>query len=73
MSLEPLSDLDGFDDDARRWCPRRKKGVDEALGRTDDARADVSPLPGAVAVEATRRTEGSMVDEFRPGRWCFSP
>lgn len=64
MSLAPLSDLDGFDDDARRWCPRQgtEAAAEEAtLGRTEQARAEVNALPGTGTVEATRRTEGSMV------------
>jgi len=64
MSLDPLSDLEGFDDDARRWCPRPMKGAEAAavaLGTTVEDKAEVSPQ-AEVVVAATRRIdEGIMV------------
>lgn len=37
ISLEPLSDRDGFEDEQRRWWPRKATGAEAAT--VDDARA----------------------------------
>ena len=61
-SLDPLSGLDGLDEDARLWCPLRLKHrawVAVARG-TDEARVETIGDEGAAAT--TRRTdEGSIV------------
>lgn len=64
MSLESLSDLEGFDDEHRRWWPRPMKGVDAAAAAlgAEEAKDGASP-PAWGAVATTRRTdEGSMIE-----------
>lgn len=71
MSLEPLSDREGFDDDDLRWCPRPKKGTDvaaAALGTAEQTSVEVSP-PAVDAVEATRRTEEGSMMAVAEGEW----
>lgn len=63
MSLDSLSDREGFEEEHRLWWPRPRNGVeaDAALG-ADETRVDVRPLAACGVVETTLRTdEGSMV------------
>jgi hypothetical protein len=60
-SLAPLSDLEGLDEEHRRWCPRTKIGAEAAtaLG-AEGARQDTRLAWGPE--DTTRRTdEGNIV------------
>jgi hypothetical protein len=64
MSLAPLSDLDGFEDEHLRWWAPRTSATDPpavaALGAAAAANVETMPLEGAE--QTTRRTdEGSMM------------
>lgn len=61
MSLEPLSDFEGLDDEKRRWWPRMKTGEEAAALDAEDAMDEASPA-GWPDEATTRRTEdGNMV------------
>jgi hypothetical protein len=60
MSLDPLSDLEGFDDEHLRWWPRAKTETDAAALGADVTRDVARPAGGAE--ETTRLTDdGSMM------------
>ena len=60
MSLGPLSDREGFDDEHLLWWPRAK--TDAAAAAFGAAAASVDARPGGAADETTRRTEtGNMI------------
>jgi hypothetical protein len=58
-SLDPLSGLEGFDDEHRRWCRREKKAAVLCAaaddGASDDARCDWG------VDETTRRTDEGIM------------
>lgn len=63
MSLDPLSDLDGLDEENLRWWPLTMTGLEVALGA---AAVREATRPPAGAEATTRRTEdGSMIVSTR--------
>jgi len=64
ISLEPLSDLEGLEDEHRRWWPRTRTGdVATAVRAADDASGEAKPVRGAE--DTTHRTEEeNIVDYF---------
>lgn len=66
-SLEPLSDLEGFEDEHRRWWPRKKTGAEAAAGFGNPEAMVEAADPEA----ATRRTDaGIMVNAARVAQGC---
>lgn len=60
ISLEPLSDLEGLEDEGRRWWPRTKTETVATAARGVEGSDDANPVWGAK--DTTRRTdEGNMI------------
>lgn len=60
MSLGPLSELEGFDDDARRWCRKGREAPTAAAALGAEALREATS--GVGGTETTRRTVlGSIV------------
>jgi hypothetical protein len=45
MSLDPLSDREGFEEEHRRWCPRVRRGTEAAVALGAEETSDDARLP----------------------------
>lgn len=71
ISLEPLSELEGFDEEKRRWWPRKATGADMQTALAAENTRAARPAWGTEEA-ATRRTEALNIFRVETKRQKYS-